>query len=328
MSENQKQPQQEASQSQAEPAFQVSKSAQVLLLSPLGTIVRKMVAVSASLQNMAMNICSDIITESDMRFIMALGVKEAAEHHQSPQAVIEDLMFVGREMMNLHNDAMQSLATQTVEEALSFLPFVMPENRMLLKTMERGSRVLIVGAPESASAQLRENLPDGGEGGLVDKTAKGTWKGLASELEGRDPDILIVTDFDGLLANDCDDPGAPEKVRASELSRRIAREVSSRRKLSVVMFSKEASEEVQDILSAVGVRVIRWNDEFGPEVFYGKEEATARRSKMVKEIEDRQAEVQKAIADSNTLDDQDGPPEGEPAEDAGEQQEESIIVES
>ena len=294
--------------------IRLSPPAMALMNSSIGDLMRRMIAVSASLQSWAASFGKGMVTEKDMEAIFMIGVHMSKQNHVSEKEVLDDMILVGRTLVQIQNEATEAFIQQSTEDTLNTLDLVMPENRMMLDTIRRSVCVMIIGAPEDAVKQLEDNIPDGTDLRMTDvPPAKGVLKATAESLEGVDSDLHVITGVDKLIDVDVNDPGAPLRSRAGEVCRRITRLVEGRR-LSLLLLADEMDNLAKDAFAENGVRVIKWNDEFGPEVFYGKEEATARRQALISDIEVKRVEAQAAVTQAQAEDAEDSDPGPEPEE--------------
>jgi len=299
----------------------VSPQLMALLQSPLGILLRKMLACSVSLQSMAASFVNGVLTEQDWGILMSVGIKTSQAAHKDLSQVLDDMSFVGRELIAMHNDTTQAFLNQTTEEALRLMPVVMPENRMAFLEAARGSVTVIVGAPPAVgtvgdddkarlidpSVQLTDNLPHGINWHRHDGRLQKGLEATADTIKRKgDVDLLVVGDFDMMITKDVSDMGAPIRSRVGEVTLKLSR-IITEHKLAAVFIAPTLEDDAQALLEEQGARVIRWNDEFGPEVFYGREEATIRREAQVKTVTDKQEEMRqaqmKAEAEANALPD-------------------------
>jgi len=283
-------------------AFTLTQEALAFLKTPVGLLVRRMISVSGSLYNMAVNICRDFVTREDMTVIHALSAKDAQRRHQEPKGFLDDMRFISLELIKMNNDAVKGLAEQSIDSLIKTLPLTMPSNRMLIGDLKRGTKIAIVGAPEDAHEQLLNNMPDDVAKTLVAKQDAGVvalLKSLAAES-----DIAVVRYFDDAVNNDVDDPGSPLKSRVGEVCRKISRVLNDNNKLVLVVFASALDDAAVDVLKESGYRVIKWNESFGPEVFYDKEDTVNRRNKLRELVEKKRSEATNAIAEANVIKEQ------------------------
>ena len=256
----------------------------------------KMIGVSASFQNIAASYGVGMITEEDTEAIFNLGLRYAVETHVDDRAVLNDAMYVVRALTKMNNDAVKEFISRSAEDALDMCPLTMPENRMALTTLQRNSRVVIVGAPADAPQQLSDNVPSGTNILIVKGKVKGTLKkAMASAKADETIDLVVVKHLGDLVENDMSDPGAPFKARVSDILRRMSKIVQEHKKASAILFAAQMEESTKDLFTQFGARVIQWNESFGPEVFYGKEDAEARKAEVVKNLEQQQAAAKDAM---------------------------------
>lgn len=298
----------------------VTPQLMALLQSNLGILLRKQIACSVSLQSMAASFVRGVISERDWKILIELGVRTSQETHTGLNEVLDDLQFVGRELIAMHNDTTQAFLNQTVEDALKSLPVVIPDNRMAFPEAARGSVTVILDAPvydgtdeakvhpriNSAASQFIDNLPEGAKWYRHDGSLGGdkVMSTIAEGVKNENADLLIIADLDLMFKNDVSDRGVPVRSRVNEVMLKLSR-IIGENNLAAVFFAYDLEDAARSVLEEVGARVIKWNDTFGPEAFYGKEEATARREEQIKMVTARKEELKqaqiKAEADANRL---------------------------
>ena len=268
------------------------------------------------------------ITPEEFHFICTIGSRASAEIHENGdniKAVVDDMMIIQRELIMMHNTMVQDIVDQSMEEALKTMPLILPENKMLLQEIPRGFRVVIVGAPANSAQQLQDNMPGKPVIYTVSTSTKPAFKASMKDVVKKGPDLLIVSNLTKVFNQCVDRTADPVRVRVNEVCRKISRSIQSHA-TAAVMFTDTLDPGYKDALEENGVRVVIWNEEdFGPDAFFGKEDAEKRLQTSMDIIEEARAQAMAAIAEAEKMDAEEVAAEASET-DAEEPAEESSIV--
>jgi hypothetical protein len=112
---------------------------------------------------------------------------------------------------------------------------------------------------------------------------KGASSLLIQDAADTEKDILVFPDLLKLAEVEAADESRP----AAFLVRDVAKACLLHGRLSVIFLADSLDAKDHELLKSIGtVRVIKWNDDFGPEAFYGKADAEAARAEEFKKCEE------------------------------------------
>lgn len=289
------------------------------LQTPWAKLSVDLLTMSASLQGLgsrtAMSVTQGQLSPQFLHMLFQYGASTSKvrhgimSKHMNLELLAKDLEVAAATIRELHKRSIADAVNQTVSQILSQMDIVLPETRFCLNTIPRGTFVVISGAPKKAYKQLLENLPDGEAGPVVALlTKKGTKQldAFATTLSRatNHPDLVVVEDLDEMRELDSEPTMLPS-AKFNAVTRTLRRIANDYPQTAVLAFSGELDTgEIERLRLLDKTRVVVWTDDFGPDAFFGIEEARARYAKQIADAHESLKDAQERLEAEAAKDEQ------------------------
>jgi hypothetical protein len=253
--------------------------------SQLGQMLIGVVGMLPKLQDYCLralaNVCPTT-TQQEAGLFMQTALLVGKHRGMALKDLIEDLARA-HWLFSKEDFKLLDIGDNSVMSQVRAAPLIMPENKMSMGTMPRGSVTILCNMPKGSFQALRDNwLEYYGLAMLAGEYGKDDME----KMESISTDAYAIESLDMLTLGTAKDTTANYYIMTMDTLRRLHK-LAKKNSSVVIAFANELKKVDIDRIKSdeeTVSRVITWNEDYGDPVFYGKEVAMKKLQDMLKSM--------------------------------------------